>query len=114
MTRKLSKKWLDTCITSHASCKTTIRGAEDPLSEKCVPLPKRLINVSPQDGSQEPLLLEAHGLRGVYVTLSHCWGDGSVTRTAISTLEQHKLSVPLAAPCSNFRDAILTTRRLGF
>jgi hypothetical protein len=107
------RKWLTTCVANHPLCKLKARNLEDLLAGEMVPLPTRVIYVGPSDGYQDPQLLETNGLRGVYLTLSHCWGTGTVSRTTRSNLSSHKTSIPFAGLSKNFRDAILVTRRLG-
>ncbi|KAK1749635.1 heterokaryon incompatibility protein-domain-containing protein [Echria macrotheca] len=49
-----------------------------------------------------------------YLALSHCWGTTPFLTNTLSTYAQLKTSIPLRTLPPNFRDAIFTSRRLGF
>jgi hypothetical protein len=56
----------------HVAC-----SASGEFSEPQTPLPTRMIDVGPPDGSQEPRLILASGIKissRSYAALSHCWG----------------------------------------
>ncbi|KAK4038544.1 heterokaryon incompatibility protein-domain-containing protein [Parachaetomium inaequale] len=107
----LIKSWLHHCQTHHTACP----------SSSPVRLPTRVIDVSPSSDVDATVLVETATLpspMGSYLALSHCWGTSThpLTTTTL-TLPTHLLSLP---PLSSgtlpptFRDAILTTRALGF
>lgn len=109
------KNWLGNCMASHKSCRIIQHG--DPLTSlrgEEVTLPTRVVDVGPE-GSTKPYLrlLETNGLKGVYLTLSHCWGTVNIETTTTDNLEAHKSSIDLASLTLNFQDAIHFTRRLG-
>ena len=70
--------------------------------------------MGPSDGTREPFLLETEGMKGEYLTLSHCWGKAQIKTTKLCNLSSHKERIRLADLCANFQDAILVTRNLGF
>lgn len=108
-------QWLEDCVVNHPGCRVKKRRLHDALLGETVPLPSRVIDVGPSDGSQYPRLLETHGMRGTYLTLSHCWGTaGVMARTLTENLEARKRRIDIASLSANLRDAIITTRRLGF
>lgn len=83
----LLRKWLGSCVETQSQCRQGVAGkilenGEEPL------LPKRVIDVGPDDGSDSPRLLEAKGLRGNFVALSHRWGslEKMPLRTTIESL----------------------------
>lgn len=107
--------WLGTCMASHTACRVVQHS--DPLTSfrgETVALPTRVIDVGP-GGSTAPYLrlLETHGQKGMYLTLSHCWGTIPITTTTRSNLQAHKTSLPLDSLPLNFQHAIHFTRRLG-
>lgn len=95
--------WLRTCLTRHDSCHFD----RNPL------LPTRVIDVGPSDGSKDPKLFITKGQRGIYVSLSYCWGDVPNVRTQIETLDAFQKCIPLNIIPKTIREAIIVTRRLG-
>lgn len=109
------QSWLGNCMASHTACRIIQHG--DPLTSlrgETPKLPTRVVDVGPE-GSITPYLrlLETNGQKGMYLTLSHCWGTTPITTTTKSNLEDHKTSVPLDSLPLNFQHAIDFTRRLG-
>jgi hypothetical protein len=96
--------WLDDCIRNHDRC---IRPSNPRL-------PTRVIDVGPSDGSVQPRLFETGGQRGKYLALSHCWGSSWRLVTTQQNIEELKTGIPLLTMAKVFRDAVVTTRRLGF
>jgi hypothetical protein len=64
---QLAQLWLGWCREKHRTCKTW---ANDDTK-----LPSRILDVSPSNGSSEPVLLETSGERAPYMTLSYRWGE---------------------------------------
>ena len=96
-------QWLQDCLCHHKACPKA----------KETSLPTRVVDVGPSDGSIEPYLLVSNGRKGLYLTLSHCWGGKPCLTTTSSTLEGRKRSIPLSSLPKTFREAVLITRRLG-
>lgn len=90
------------------------RSLHDALLGETVPLPSRVVDVGPADGSEAPRLLKTNDMRGTYVTLSHCWGAGVITRTLTENLDIRMKGIPMEDLSANLCDAIIITRRLGF
>ena len=95
--------WLTYCAVKHRDC-----GSVDS------PMPARVLDVGPPDGSQEPFLYSASGARGAYLVLSHCWGGELAQKTTAQNIVIHQQGMPLQSLPATFRDAVLITRRLGF
>ncbi|KAI4137580.1 MAG: hypothetical protein LQ341_005090 [Variospora aurantia] len=101
--------WLDVCSKKHTGCHQETPG----------PLPTRVIDVGPADGSQHPKLYVAAGQPSPYVALSHCWGKPTktqiprVARTLSGNLKDMVSAIPLESLPQNFQDAIVTVRVLG-
>ena len=93
--------WMRKC-SKHATCRPVVNQ----------PLPTRVLELSP---TLRHKLIEAHGLFGQYVILSHCWGSSNTmyttTKDNLPTLRQQ---LDTGALSRNFQDAILFTLRLGF
>jgi Heterokaryon incompatibility protein (HET) len=81
-------------------------------------LPTRLIDVHLKDYPEEPrLVLPTKGEKSYYLALSHCWGprvSGERLITTKATLESWLESIPLSKMPSNFFDATIITRKLGY
>lgn len=110
-----AKAWLDDCVTNHSECcvKRLPAAGGGEIEQKPFS-PTRLIDVGPEDGSQEPFLDESEHRRGAYLTLSYRWGDpASVTRTTQATIEDYKRQIKIGSLCKTFQDAITITRKLG-
>lgn len=79
-----------------------------------MPLPSRVIDVGPPDGSQHPRLLESRGQTGEYIALSHCWGTAQVLTTTQRSMEKRLARIPLLTMPKTFRDAVRVVRALEF
>ncbi|KID82946.1 HET domain protein [Metarhizium guizhouense ARSEF 977] len=91
-----------------------VRDADAHPAEELPLLPTRVIDVGPSDGSKTPFLVETEReLRGLYVTLSHCWGASRPLVTDAESLAARKAQVPESELPETFRNAVLITRRLG-
>jgi len=97
------KKWIHLCIDGHSRCK-------QPDSP---PLPTRVIDVGPADGSEEPKLVETRGSCGRYLALSHCWGKVQPLKTTTANLDERMREIPWASIPKTFQDAITVARRLN-
>ena len=100
----LMKLWLQQCEMHHTTCER-INNA---------PLPTRIIDVGPADGSETPKLHLSKGEEGRYLTLSHCWGPDQRSKTTRHTLDTHLDRIEEQDLAVTFRDAITITRLLGF
>lgn len=98
-----AKDWIYECAENHSAC-------ERPAS---TPLPTRVVDVGPADGSIEPKLYVSHGQSRPYVTLSHCWGASNTPVTTWKTLKKHENAIPMSTLPATIRDAITIVRRLG-
>ncbi|KAM0180214.1 hypothetical protein ACHAPF_002383 [Botrytis cinerea] len=100
----IARGWMNTCIVEHSESKCP--SFEDKI------LPSRVINVGLENTS--PYLFVTNGLRGKYFTLSHCWGGQIETILTTSNLQSLQKEIKMTSLLTNFRDAILITRALGF
>ncbi|KAH7344239.1 heterokaryon incompatibility protein-domain-containing protein [Pyrenochaeta sp. MPI-SDFR-AT-0127] len=107
-------RWLENCVFNHPACRVKKSNLHDALLGETVPLPSRVVDVGPADGSEDPRLLKTNEMRGTYLTLSHCWGNGVMTKTVAENLEIRMKGIAMGELSANLRDAVTTTRRLGF
>ncbi|CZR65411.1 uncharacterized protein PAC_15311 [Phialocephala subalpina] len=104
--KSLLLRWLEECKIKHSQCVWKIDQ----------PLPERVIDIgsSSELTPVDPFLLITNGKTGTWVTLSHSWGGKLPLATTKATLEQRKITIPMAELPPTFRDAVTITRRLGF
>lgn len=96
---------LNDCLTNHMSCIP----AEDPPV-----LPDRVIWIrSPTRHGMQ--LIDSHGLRANYLTLSYCWGphDDHIYKTDMFSLENRKFEMIYDDLPPLFRDVVVIARKLG-
>lgn len=95
-------QWLKNCNENH-KC---YLGQSDRL-------PKRVLDLR---HATRIRLLDADGLSGKYIALSHRWGDQDKNRafsTTRSNIEQRMKEMKMSNLPKTFRDAVETTRQLG-
>jgi hypothetical protein len=96
---KLTREWIETCVTDHPFC----------YLPSDISLPSRVLDVG---GCVR--LIETRGALGEYVALSHCWGsEGGVLKTTTTNIEHHIQGIAWASLPPTFQDAITITRGLG-
>jgi hypothetical protein len=98
----LVQRWIRRCCDEHS---------EDNVY-KCSPctkelLPTRIIDLEPANGTSVPVLKITGGECGVYVTLSHCWGENLHTKLTTANLEQWTQGIDMSTLTQSFRDAII-------
>ncbi|KAF5005330.1 hypothetical protein FDECE_8226 [Fusarium decemcellulare] len=101
----LASQWLSDCLRNHeGSCP----------SNATSPLPTRLIDVGPSDGSEPPRLITANpGQRGKYIALSYCWGKNPFFALTSANKADLEKCIPMEKLSRTIRDTIVVTRRLG-
>lgn len=75
-------------------------------------LPTRVVDVG--DESHQPKLYITHRENGIWVALSHCWGRELRFVTESRSIADRKQAMALEDIPATFRDAIVTTRKLGY
>ncbi|OAL43609.1 HET-domain-containing protein [Pyrenochaeta sp. DS3sAY3a] len=96
--------WLKKCFEEHKDC----------ARPEAAPLPTRVIDVGPPNGSQAPKLLHAQGMQGQWVALSHRWDRDKFLTTTTGNLNNHLQSIAWHELPRKFQDAMVLTRKLGF
>lgn len=99
---RLAKLWLARCWVNHPQC----------LQPRVPLMPKRLVDVGPQDGSRDPVLVVPHALSR-YLALSHCWGNDTVPKTTTENLSERQIGIPFSSLSKTFQEAIQITRAFG-
>ncbi|KAH7074068.1 heterokaryon incompatibility protein-domain-containing protein [Paraphoma chrysanthemicola] len=100
----LCRQWLQQCQTEHHKCPS--------ISES--DLPTRLIDVGVPNDVVQPQLVESRGQKGLYVTLSHCWGESKPPSTTKANLSSRMAAIPTDSMPKTFRDAVDIVRSLGY
>ncbi|KAK0108201.1 hypothetical protein ONS95_003023 [Cadophora gregata] len=99
---RLAKTWMAACWKNHPLC----------LQFNIPPMPTRVIDVGPPDGSRSPRLCTPH-VRARYLTLSHCWGPYQIVTTTTSNHSQNCRGIPMESLPKTFQDAVNVTRQFG-
>ncbi|KAF5870556.1 putative het domain-containing protein [Botrytis fragariae] len=103
----LVAKWLKTCREQHASCSEKDRDDRS----WC---PTQLLELYYKPSGEDVVKLIGTAYvkpDGDHITLSHCWGKGTLIRTLRENLPDFLIQV--ASLPKTFHDAILATRMLG-
>lgn len=99
---EIAKQWISACSSSHEAC-SHIQDTE---------LPTRVIDCGTP--GTDPRLIQTQGMKGQYITLSHCWGDAKPPVTTAHNLKSRMLCIPYSTLPRTFRDAVDIVRELGF
>ena len=98
------QQWLDQC-NHHVDC------CEVPMQAN---LPSRVIEVAPTGSLNVPRLRNTTGMKGLYLTLSYCWGcDQSYVLTS-NNLDVLMTKLEVKMLPQTILDAIEVTKALGF
>jgi len=108
ITINTAHQWLQTCLGTHSSCFSDGNQADTLCS-----LPTRVLDVGPEDGSQDPKLHIPGSNLGQYAALSHCWGTHQTIKTTKATLLDRMQTIPFQILPKTFQDAVIVTRQLG-
>lgn len=98
------RSWLDECVTSHMSC---------PISE-ATRLPTRVLDLRDFPSDARVSLMETHGMRGQYVTLSHVWGNKATIITTPGNYQRHCNGISIDELPLTFADSVRVASELGF
>ncbi|KAF2848670.1 HET-domain-containing protein [Plenodomus tracheiphilus IPT5] len=106
---ELAAFWTKTCVYNHGKCRP-------PMSANAALfLPTRLLDVS--DGAIR-LIETVHEIAESadknFVALSHCWGLVPIIRTVKANYDEHRQGIAPEQLSKTFREAIHTTRKLGY
>ncbi|RDW59069.1 hypothetical protein BP5796_11993 [Coleophoma crateriformis] len=96
--------WLNICLRTHDVCTYT--------TDSYTPLPTRVIDLGPPNGSQTPYIYRSNGEHARYCTLSHRWAGNSVVKTTTENLWLHETHLPLHDLSTTFIEAIEVCREL--
>ncbi|RYP62015.1 hypothetical protein DL770_009665 [Monosporascus sp. CRB-9-2] len=97
--------WIGDCLDNHPLCQAGGGGG--------TPLPKRVVDVGPRDGSAAPFLYITKRESCPYAALSHCWGKAHLLTTTMGTIEARTRGLECDKLSKTFQEAILVTRDLG-
>lgn len=111
-TMELAKYWLNRCLSSHDKCRLETPANELPF------IPTRVVDVGTNDDEirlvETAKELQAADADRGYVALSHCWGQIHIITTRHENYQDHLRQIPAAKLSKTFRDAVHTTRKLGY
>ncbi|KAF4342847.1 hypothetical protein FBEOM_3192 [Fusarium beomiforme] len=101
---QLALKWIKGCTRSHPICKRF-------QPQQSGWRPTRLVRIGSK--SENPLLVTSPEAVP-YVALSYCWGSANTTTLTEASLAVFQKEIPLASLPTTIREAISTTRNLGY
>jgi Heterokaryon incompatibility protein (HET) len=101
----LIKKWLRDCQNTHSRCCQLLFDRD---------LPTRLVDVGENDEHLKLCQTEELPRDTQYCTLSHRWGEEVFTTLTRSNFQDFLSCIPAENLSKTFREAITTTRKLGF
>ena len=104
------KDWVKKCNGGHKSCQR--------YQNKKPFLPTRLLDISSPSATRIRVIetKKSEGIKGPYVTLSHCWGTPNFTPTRLTLQNKIEFTtegVPLVDLPENFKQAIEVGQFLG-
>ncbi|KAI8931744.1 hypothetical protein NX059_011385 [Plenodomus lindquistii] len=106
---ELAAFWAKTCLAGHEMCRPPKSAGAASF------MPTRLLDVS-NDAIR--IIESAHELEKSsdrnFVALSHCWGSVPIIRTLKENYEEHRRGIAPERLSKTFREAIHTTRKLGY
>jgi Heterokaryon incompatibility protein (HET) len=103
---KQAVDWLRDCLENHAQCQWS--------RESETELPTRILDVgSLEEEDPQVKLYETKAETGLYVALSHCWGESQMIKTEHSSFNARKNGIPWDRLPKSFQDAITFVRNLG-
>ncbi|KAF2795050.1 HET-domain-containing protein [Melanomma pulvis-pyrius CBS 109.77] len=103
---------LETNVSSPNAGKQIATWMRDCEAHECcapqndVPLPSRVIEVSPKDNPCRPRLISSEGRTGKYATLSYCWGSQPNYLLTTSNIQQLREGLNMNSIPQTIRDAI--------
>jgi hypothetical protein len=101
----LIQKWRKICQDTHTKCSQSTIDRQ---------LPTRLIYVGIKDLDLKLCQTDSLPPETPYLTLSHCWGRKTFTTLTRGNFQEFLSQIPIISLSKTFREAIETTRILGF
>jgi hypothetical protein len=100
---KFLRSTVDRCDNQHPECRMKTPSV----------WPRRVIDLGPHDDTDilKPRLYILNGEKVRYIALSHCWGQGKLSRQQKSVADRCR-GIDLVDLPQNFRDAIKVARSL--
>ena len=102
----LAMDWLNDCVANHSEC----------VQDRIHAGPTRILEINSDERTGEYVvqLVQCSGDTEPYVALSHCWGTFQPLCTTTQNFEVHtNEGIPFSSLPQSFRDAVITTTRLG-
>lgn len=102
-------KWIKKCSSDHEICRQALK--------RELWCPTRLLNIGDPSRKIDLFIIETRPSRPSknfppYLTLSHCWGKGSIAKLTKSNLKELKKRIPASLMPKTFRDAMTIARCL--
>jgi hypothetical protein len=106
------QRWLQNCLEAHSLC--TINPTElSSLPTRILDLGSNKMDYGSSNSSDTIYLLETNGLKGQYMTLSHCWGKSHPFTTTTANLNERRNGMAVDDLPLTYKDAVAITRAIG-
>ncbi len=76
-------------------------------------LPTRVVEIDPSSDPPSLKLVETNNVKGVYVALSHCWGNIVPLKTTRACYDAHRGNIPFAQLSRTFQNSVTIAAKLG-
>lgn len=104
--------WAEECGRDHFLCGSQTGFIAMPITSSRM-LPRRVLYVGNAKDYSDIRLFESDFCDGVYLALSHAWGNHLTIKTTTTNLDQWKKNIPWKELSKTFQDAICITRKIG-
>ncbi|KAH7333111.1 heterokaryon incompatibility protein-domain-containing protein [Rhexocercosporidium sp. MPI-PUGE-AT-0058] len=104
--------WIQECGRDHFLCGSQTSFMAMPITSSHT-LPRRVVDIGEEGDNSNIRLFESNFSSGVYLALSHAWGNHLPIKTTTKTIKRWKKNIPWTNLSKTFKDAVLITRKLG-
>ncbi|KAG4441992.1 hypothetical protein IFR05_002518 [Cadophora sp. M221] len=104
--------WIDDCGKNHFLCGSQTAFMAMPITSS-YSLPRRVVDIGEEGDNSKIRLIESNSSGGVYLALSHAWGNHLPIKTITKTIKCWKKNMPWTNLSKTFQDAVSITRTLG-
>ena len=102
--------WLDECLTEHHESNPLKGGT----NSKQLYLPTRVIDVGVHSEAEVKIFEPSSRAYEDYIALSYYWGTQPLITSTLANIESHRSRLDFSMLPQTFKNAIMTTRNLGF
>ena len=104
--------WIEECGRDHFLCGSQTGFMAMPITSSQT-LPRRVVDIGDEEDNSGIRLFESNFSTGLYLALSHAWGNHLPIKTTMDTIKRWKKNIPWNDLSKTFQDAIHITGKLG-